>query len=162
MFPSISRKLTLVLVAAMAIIVVACSEAEAGVTPTVTPVARSAADQPVSEITESTGRIWLRAPIGDHQTGWATLTETEAGLQVELDLEPSEPVAQPAHVHVGTCDQMGAVEYPLENVIAGHSVTEITGATIEDIASGGHAINVHLSFADFKTFTACGNIPALP
>lgn len=162
MFPSLSRTFALLLVAVMTISVAACSEAEAGLAPTAPAVTRGATDQPVSEITESTGRIWLQAPIGDHQTGWATLTETVDGLHVELEIAPSAPVAQPAHIHIGTCDQMGAVEYPLENVIAGHSVTEIDGVTIEDIAAGGHAINVHLSFADFKTFTACGNIPALP
>ncbi len=162
MFTSSWKKYSLLGIAAIAITVVACTQTEARTDPTPTLLAGSPVDQPISEISDSAGHIWLEAPIGDYQTGWATLTETGDGLRVELDLTPAEPVAQPAHIHVGTFDQMGAVVYPLENVIGGRSVSELPGLTVEEIASGEYAMYVHFSFADFKTFTACGEIPALP
>ena len=150
------------MVAALVIAVTACSQTEARTAPTATTVLQAASDKPVSEISETAGHIWLEAPAGNFQKGWATLSETEKGLRVELDLAPAEPVAQPAHIHVGTCDQLGAVVYPLENVIGGHSITDISESDVEDVANGEYSINVHLSFADFKTFTACGEIPAIP
>lgn len=135
----------------------ACSaEAAAPPEPTATPRVL-----PESTITETSGRIFLIAPVGDFQEGWADLTETPDGLRVELDVDPGESFAQPAHIHLGDCGQLGDVFRALENVVAGNSVTVFEDLAITDIATGGMAINIHKSFADFPTYTACGEIPAL-
>ena len=154
--------LAILSVSSLALLVLACGSAEAVTVTAPTPFSGSPADSPVSEITETTGRIWLEAPTGVFQTGWATLAEESGSLKIEIQVAPSEAVAQPVHIHHGTCDQLGVVEHRLKNVIGGHSLTSLPDLSVSDVATGGLAINVHLSFADFSTFTACGEIPALP
>ncbi len=80
--------------------------------------------------------------------------------------------AHPAHIHSGTCDQLGDVVYPLADVMTltgeemgaagGHAVkvSEVNhvDAPLQEILDGGHAINVHLSAEEIGTYIACGNI----
>ena len=80
--------------------------------------------------------------------------------------------AHPAHIHSGTCDQLGDVVYPLADVATltgeqmgaagGHAVkvSEVNhvDAPLQEILDGGHAINVHLSAEEIGTYIACGNI----
>ena len=79
----------------------------------------------------------------------------------------------PAHIHTGTCAELGDVVYPLTDVahVAGeaeatgaasaipvkHSYT-IVDAPLQDIIDGGHAINVHLSGDEIGTYIACGDV----
>lgn len=86
--------------------------------------------------------------------------------------------AHPAHIHSGTCDNLGDVVYPLEDVtlpsrtmdmpeatpqiaLVAESVTTIDVA-LDDILSGEHAINVHLSADEIDTYIACGDITGEP
>lgn len=156
------RPLAAALTLAVALLAAACGSAQAIPVADFTPLSGSPGDTPISEVTQTTGRIWLEAPTGVYQTGWATLSEVDGSLKVDVSVTPSEAVAQPAHIHLGTCDQLGVVVHSLENVIGGHSVTDFPGISIEDVATGAFSVNLHLSFADFATFTACGEIPALP
>lgn len=117
---------------------------------------------PTSVITETHAEIFLIAPEGDFQEGWAYLTDTPEGLKVELDVSPGASSAQPAHIHLGGCDQLGDILHSLENVIGGTSESVFEGVTLADVANGDTAINIHRSFADFPTYTACGEIPPLP
>jgi uncharacterized cupredoxin-like copper-binding protein len=80
--------------------------------------------------------------------------------------------AHPAHIHAGTCDQLGDVVYPLADVVTqtgeamgaagGHpvKVSEVNhvAAPLQEIIDGGHAINVHLSAEEIGTYIACGTI----
>ncbi len=143
------------------LVAVGCSAEAAQPTSTVEPFPNGALDAPVSEVSASSGRIWLEAPIGNYQEGWADLSMENGNLFVEVDVTPAEPVAQPAHIHTGSCDELGGVAYSLENIVGGHSMTEIEGVSISDVATGEYSINLHLSFSDFATFTACGEIPAI-
>lgn len=85
----------------------------------------------------------------------------------------------PAHIHAGTCAQLGEVVAPLSNVsgaalvngtpMAGEpqgpasaipvevSITTVSMA-LADIISGGHAINIHESAENIGTYIACGDI----
>ncbi len=85
----------------------------------------------------------------------------------------------PAHIHAGTCAQLGDVVAPLSNVsgaalvngtpMAGEpqgpasaipvevSITTVSMA-LADIISGGHAINIHESAENIGTYIACGDI----
>jgi plastocyanin len=82
--------------------------------------------------------------------------------------------AHPAHIHLGTCDALdpnptfpltdvappnaaddeadGATAIPVER-----SVTTVDAA-LEDLRSGGYAINIHQSAEDIGTYIACGNL----
>ena len=80
--------------------------------------------------------------------------------------------AHPAHIHSGTCEQLGDVVYPLADVAAprgeemgaagGHlvKISEVNHVDVplQEIIDGGHAINVHLSAEEIGTYIACGTI----
>lgn len=96
------------------------------------------------------------------------------------DATPSADAAVlPAHIHTGTCDEVGDVVFPLEDVqlapvgegaatpttepamvhadVVLTSVTELE-VTIDELLAGDHVINVHASADDMGTFIACGQI----
>lgn len=91
--------------------------------------------------------------------------------------------AHPAHIHTGTCAEIGDVVFPLANVEAlGSAGAPSTGtpvaasptaagsatgvetsftqvdASLDELAAGGYAINVHESEANTGTYIACGEI----
>ncbi len=87
----------------------------------------------------------------------------------------ASPVAgdgpHPAHIHTGSCDQLGDVVVPLEDVGSeagefggqetahpvklSHTVVDLP---LEEILAGGHAVNVHLSAEEIGEYIACGDI----
>jgi hypothetical protein len=80
--------------------------------------------------------------------------------------------SHPAHIHSGTCEQLGDVVFPLADVAhptgeemgpaSGHPVKVSEGnrvdVPLQEIIDGGHAINVHLSAEEIGTYIACGDI----
>jgi len=93
--------------------------------------------------------------------------------------------AHPAHIHSGTCEELGDVVFPLESLTATdltaspETVGELPGtpaisdedmlnvvaestttveASLSDILSGEHAINVHESPENIENYIACGDI----
>lgn len=96
------------------------------------------------------------------QSGSATIEQTgENQVTVTLTLTGggfAEP--QPAHIHLGACPDPGSVEYPLENVVDGSSVTVLDIPFSKILASTTPlAINVHKSATEASVYTACGDIP---
>ena len=96
-------------------------------------------------------------------TGFAQTPVSEADTEAE---------SHPAHIHSGTCDQLGDVVIPLEDVAvptdavregaeAAHDVkisqTHVD-MPLQEIIDGGHAINIHLSADEIDTYIACGDI----
>lgn len=81
--------------------------------------------------------------------------------QVLVNVAPAMANAQPIHIHMGTCAAVGTITDKLEDVVVGKSSTEIT-KPLAEIATGGKVVNVHLSASEIRTYTACGEIPALP
>ena len=65
--------------------------------------------------------------------------------------------AEPAHIHLGSCPNPGAVKWPLSNVIHGASTT-LVNAPISQINKAGFAVNVHQSIVKINHYVACGNI----
>lgn len=100
---------------------------------------------------------------GGDQTGTATLTAAGDQTEVVVSIDPSPEgaeVEQPAHIHAGTCgDNLGAVEYPLTNVVDGSSTTTVD-ASLASLQTGDFAINVHKSGEEIGVYVSCGNIPA--
>lgn len=88
--------------------------------------------------------------------GTVTLTETDDGTTlVEVDVDPAGHPSMPAHIHPGSCDELvPQPRYPLENVVDGVSSTEVA-APLEELLSGGQALNVHASNAEMDRYTAC-------
>jgi hypothetical protein len=79
--------------------------------------------------------------------------------------------SHPAHIHSGSCDQLGDVVVPLTNatrregdhVGAASAIPVMTSHTIVDMPlqemiDGAHAINVHKSADEIDVYIACGDI----
>jgi hypothetical protein len=86
----------------------------------------------------------------------------------------------PAHIHSGTCETLGDVVFPLNDLTspeamgtptAGMASTPMAGmgevvaqstttveASLDDILGAEHAINVHLSPEEIDVYIACGDI----
>ena len=80
--------------------------------------------------------------------GYAKVIVTLAGV-------PANAV-QPAHIHFGSCAQLGAIEYPLTNV--GNGVFETTlPVSLAALALQPFAINAHKSAAEIGVYVACGD-----
>jgi hypothetical protein len=112
--------------------------------------------------------------------GSITAQGTDATPADEMDATTPHP----AHIHLGTCDELGDVVFPLNDVTAlgvtaspeagieatpvdasdaamGEVVarsTTVVNASLDDIISGGHAINVHESAGNIQNYIACGDI----
>jgi hypothetical protein len=102
--------------------------------------------------------VTLRQQNGSGESGTAMLTQAGSDVKVVISLKGAPATAQPAHIHDGTCANLGAVAYPLTNVVGGNSTTTVKGVTIDKLLSGTYAINVHESAADLAKYVACGNI----
>jgi hypothetical protein len=79
----------------------------------------------------------------------------------------------PAHIHSGSCAELGDVVVPLTDVAVVGADAERSGAadaipvkgsytevemTLDDILASPHAVNVHLSADEIGTYIACGDI----
>jgi hypothetical protein len=80
---------------------------------------------------------------------------------------------RPAHIHTGTCDEVGEVVGPLTDLggaIGGDRVGQARRAipaqssftsvplTLDAILGADHVVNVHLSAEEIDTYIACGEI----
>ena len=93
------------------------------------------------------------------QTGEATLRpHGNAETVVILEIEGGDE-AQPAHVHTGTCEELGDVAHALENVEGGRSETTVP-VSLDELQSEDFAINVHKSEAEIETYVACADLGA--
>ena len=97
------------------------------------------------------------------QAGTAVLTEDGDVLEVVLDLTVGNATAaQPAHIHTGTCADLGGILYGLRDVEMGKSTTRIEPfegqpLRLSELLETPHAINVH-SAADHTVYVSCGDI----
>jgi len=97
-----------------------------------------------------------------NESGSVTLQEKDGKTTVVITLSNQpEGVAQPAHIHAGTCASIGAVVYPLTLVVDGRSETvfDLPLTTMLSAATD-LSINVHMSELDLGTYVACGDIDA--
>jgi hypothetical protein len=84
----------------------------------------------------------------------------------------TQMAAHPAHIHSGSCAELGEVVFPLTDVAlpagemmgadGGHPVeisdTNLPDVPLQTILDGDHAVNIHLSADEIGTYIACGNI----
>lgn len=97
---------------------------------------------------------------GSGISGDASLTDNGDGTTTVDILVDGATGGHPAHIHSGTCTELGDVVYPLTDVDAsGESVTVIDVPLSELQTTGPYAINIHLSADEIGTYVACGDIP---
>jgi Cu/Zn superoxide dismutase len=103
----------------------------------------------------------LKAQNNSGENGTVTLTPQGDKTQIVIKLTGAPAgVAQPAHIHDGTCAKLDPKpRVPLQNVTDGTSTT-VVGMKLDDIVKQGGAINVHKSADDLKTYVACGDLKA--
>ena len=71
-----------------------------------------------SEMMDRSVRVTLNAQNASGETGTAELEDIGNGTKVTIRLAGAPSgVPQPAHIHVGSCPNPGAVKYPLPNVV---------------------------------------------
>lgn len=108
-------------------------------------------------VTERT--ISLKEQNGSGESGSAVLSEKDGKVTVTLDMTGAlEDIPQPAHIHSGSCPDVGAVAYPLTHVVNGKSVTVLDTTFAKLDAKEPLAINVHKSVPETKTYVSCGNL----
>ena len=118
-----------------------------------------------SALAEDTGitrvRIPMRAIEKSGESGTARLTSLgDERTQVDIVLKGApKGVAQPAHIHEGSCAKLNPQpKYGLNNVVDGKSSTQVP-VGLAALQTGNLAINVHKSTDDISTYVACGSIP---
>lgn len=115
---------------------------------------------PVLAAGETPLTIHLEAQNNSGETGTAKLTpdgHDKTKVVIDLTGAPAN-VAQPAHIHMGTCDKLDkAPKWKLTPVKDGKSTT-VVPASLKTIIEDGTAINVHKSQEEIQTFVSCGNI----
>jgi hypothetical protein len=82
-------------------------------------------------------------------------------------------VPRPAHIHTGTCDEVGEVVAPLTDLtgatggdrvgqarraISAESSFTNVPLTLDAILGADHVVNVHLSAEEIDTYIACGEV----
>lgn len=109
--------------------------------------------------TENEMTVKLAAENNSGESGTATLKEENGKTTVTLDLTGyTKDASQPAHIHTGVCPGVGAVKYPLTNVVNGQSVT-VLPATLSKLKEElPLAINVHKSKTEITVYTSCGDL----
>lgn len=107
---------------------------------------------------DDTVTVELSEQSDSGQSGEATLTRVDdETTQVVVKLTGGPDNAQPAHIHDGTCAELGGVAHPLEDLVDGRSETQV-GAPLDDLRNGDFAINAHRSADEIDVYTACGEI----
>lgn len=103
--------------------------------------------------------VTLDAQNNSGETGTATLTPEGDKTRVVIELSNApKGIAQPAHIHLGTCDKLDkAPKWKLDAVKDGKSVT-VVPASLGTILKEKTAINVHKSAAEVQIYVSCGNI----
>jgi plastocyanin len=83
-----------------------------------------------------------------------------------------DSVARPAHIHSGTCDTLGDVVFPLNDVASADAAAmpaagnhehaaqneSTVDVSLDDLLAAEHAINIHESAENIGTYIACGDI----
>lgn len=104
--------------------------------------------------------VSLAAQNNSGESGTAQLTDMGGGkTRVVLALTGApDGVAQPVHIHEGTCTTLNATpKYPLTNLANGKSET-VVDVSMSELLSKPYAINAHKSAQEVSVYVTCGNI----
>lgn len=108
----------------------------------------------------SVATVHLSALNGSGQTGTATLVQKGHDVLVTLTMAGiATGVAEPSHIHPGTCTNLTpAPKYVLTNATDGSTTTTLANVQLSSLVGGHYAINVH-DPNHLARYVACGNIP---
>ena len=114
---------------------------------------------PATQALDDAVTVKLEAQNDSGQAGTATLLPEGDRTKVVIELSNAPMgVAQPAHIHPGSCDDLDqAPKWPLEPVKDGRSVT-LVSASLDAILADSTAINIHKSKDEVQVYVSCGNI----
>ena len=103
--------------------------------------------------------LQLRELNGSGVSGTVTMSAIDEGhTLVDVDVDAAGHPDMPAHIHPGTCVELvPQPKYALQSVIAGRSSTAVA-ASLEELLSGGQALNLHLSNEQMDVYSACGDL----
>jgi hypothetical protein len=108
---------------------------------------------------DDTITVTLVAQNNSGQDGTAILAPegNKTRVVIEIPRAPTD-VAQPAHIHMGRCDNLDkAPKWKLEDVKGGRSIT-VVPVPLDTILIDKTAINIHKSAAEAQVYVSCGNI----
>lgn len=95
------------------------------------------------------------------QSGSATITNVNGKTKVVVNVSGApKDTPQPTHIHLSSCNTIGAVKYPLANVINGKSETTLDVSVEKILEELPLSLNVHKSAAEASVYVACGDIKA--
>lgn len=157
---SLRHLAAIVIALLVSIALFACAEEVTTDDSAVTDTVRTATPTPAINTLNgvTTVTVHLSPTEGDGQTGTATFESDGSKTTVEISISPQFAEAQPIHIHAGICTDVGTVLHALQNVVKGTSTTVID-LPIEEIMTSDALVNVHASYTDASTYTACGQIP---
>ena len=103
--------------------------------------------------------VQLRELNGSGVSGTVTMNAIDGGhTLVEVAVEAAGHPNMPAHIHPGTCAELvPQPTYALQSVIAGRSSTTVE-ASLEELLSGGQALNIHMSNDEMGVYSSCGDL----
>lgn len=95
--------------------------------------------------------------------GKAIITEDGEKTKITLQIEgPFIDHARPAHIHTGTCANLGGVVYPLASIgELNISETMIDVSFVDLMLERPLAANVHESAEDLGNYVSCADFPSL-
>ncbi len=103
--------------------------------------------------------INLSSQNGSTEKGTAVLKEVDGKVLVSLTLTGAPAnISQPAHIHLGSCPNPGAIQLPLKSPVNGISQTTLDTTFDKLKALGKLAINVHKSPTQAQIYVSCGDM----
>lgn len=107
---------------------------------------------------DKTSTFSLASIGGSAQDGSVSFIDLGGQTSVVISVGSSDAgLAQPVHIHAGSCATLGSVVFPLSNVVDGRSVTVID-ESISNVLKSGFAVNLHKSADEVSVYTACGDL----
>ncbi|HEX6976729.1 MAG TPA: hypothetical protein VF185_00010 [Patescibacteria group bacterium] len=101
----------------------------------------------------------LDAQNGSNEKGTAVLKEVDGKILVSLNLTGAPAgVSQPAHIHLGSCPNPGAIKFPLKSPVNGTSQTTLDTTFDKLKALGKLAVNVHKSATQAQVYVSCADL----
>jgi hypothetical protein len=103
--------------------------------------------------------IVLNEQNSSGMSGTATFTEMNGSTLVKINLAGAPATgAQPAHIHTGSCANIGGIAYPITSLVNGTSETTINESLGAIMAKLPLALNVHKSAEEISVYMACGDL----
>ncbi|NTU98904.1 hypothetical protein HGA64_02770 [Candidatus Falkowbacteria bacterium] len=113
----------------------------------------------LGEVGQRKLEIALLSDNNSAQSGVAEIKEVGNQVKVEIRLSGTAVGSvEPAHIHVGNRPNLGAVKYPLSNVVNGISQTVLNVTFDKLLSERPLGINIHKSAAEMNISVASGNL----